>query len=332
METQYQKIIATCLFVLTMLALTASLYVTKDILIPFTLSIFVYFILSPPVEFIQRKLKTNKAIASGIIFVGLMVLSVLLTLFISGSISSFVQSADVYKVKISNFILSMVDQLNHFGLEVSKENITNKLQSLPFVDLLKKVTASMLGLIGNLSLITIFTFFLLIGDHKEEEKNKTFKKIKNSISKYISIKLGLSFMTGIITYIVLVSFNVELAGLIALLTFLLNFIPNIGSIVAMALPLPIVFLQYEISWQLFLIMALLITMQTIIGNIIEPKSLGDSIGLHPVIVLLALTFWGLIWGIPGMFLSIPITSTMKIVFANFRFTKRIALICEGKFS
>jgi AI-2 transport protein TqsA len=81
-----------------------------------------------------------------------------------------------------------------------------------------------------------------------------------------------------------------------------------------------------------LVMTLLITLQGLIGNVLEPKALGNSIGLHPVTVLLSLTFWGLIWGIPGMFLSIPITSTLKIVFDEFEFTAPIGRLLEGEFN
>lgn len=332
MENQHNKLIASCLFILTLLAITSAMYVTSDVLIPFTLSIFVYFILSPVVGFIQVKLKANKVVASIITFTLLFVLTVLLTIFISNSIGSFVNGADVYKDKIYASAASLVEFLNKQGFNLSKDEVLKRLQSLPVVDILKKITSSMALLIGNFSLIAIFSFFLLAGDQKSKDVNKTFQKIKTGISSYVSIKLALSFFTGGLTYIILLAFNVELAGLIALLTFLFNFIPNVGSIVAMALPLPMLIIQYGLAWQSILVMILLIVLQGLIGNVLEPKALGNSIGLHPVTVLLSLTFWGLIWGIPGMFLSIPITSTLKIVFEEFEFTAPIGKILEGKFS
>ena len=121
-----------------------------------------------------------------------------------------------------------------------------------------------------------------------------------------------------------------MAFMFAILTFLLNFIPNIGSIVAVIIPMPIVLLQYGANHQFILALILLSSVQTLIGNIFEPKIMGESMGLHPVTILFFLTFWGSIWGVIGMFLSVPITATLKIIFEKFSFTRPIAQLFAGR--
>ncbi len=176
----------------------------------------------------------------------------------------------------------------------------------------------------------IFTLFLLAGESAANDENETFAKVKRGIAKYVATKLLVSFATGGLTYLVFLAFDTELASMFAILTVLLNFIPNIGSIIAVALPAPVILLQYSLGWQTFAIIGLLTAFQVVIGNVLEPRIMGKSMGLHPVMILLSLAFWGYIWGVPGMFLSVPIMATMKIVFESFEFTSPMAHWLEGK--
>lgn len=323
------KINTFCLFTLTLIALAMSLIYTKTIMIPFVLSLFLYLIISPFMTWQQVKLKLNQNM-SLISTIVLFILSTSLLIFIlNSSLQNFLEGADTYKDKLLNAKVEITQLTDQLGFNIDKGTIHETLDSIPVGSILKKMTQSVLALLSNSFLIIIFTIFLLTGEKKGVE-NKTFIKIKKSLFKYVSIKLTLSLATGLLSYIVFLAFGVELASMFALLTIFLNFIPNVGSIIAVALPLPILFLQFSLGWQLFVILFLLVVFQMIIGNILEPKLLGNSIGLHPVVVLLSLTFWGFIWGIPGMFLSVPISASMKIIFESFEYTKGLAALFEGR--
>ena len=126
--------------------------------------------------------------------------------------------------------------------------------------------------------------------------------------------------------------GIELAMVFGLLAFILNFIPNVGSIIATLLPLPMVLVHPEFSWFMFLA-ALFVpgTIQMVIGNVLEPKMLGESLELHPITVLLSLIFWGILWGIPGMLLAAPITAVLKILLEHLELTKPLARLLEGDF-
>ena len=116
-----------------------------------------------------------------------------------------------------------------------------------------------------------------------------------------------------------------------LLAFLLNYIPNVGPLIAMVLPLPLIVLHPEATWLgIILVIAITSAVQFVSGNIIEPQVMGDSTDLHPIVILLALMFWGMLWGIIGMFLAIPVTSGLKLVLQKMEATKQLASIMAGR--
>ncbi len=178
-------------------------------------------------------------------------------------------------------------------------------------------------------LVVIFALFFMAGESMSKRDIPIIEEIKNNVAAYVVTKLITSFLTGLLTFVILKIFGIEMALMFAVLTFFFNFIPNIGSLIAILIPIPIIFLQYGFSFPLFLCVTALLIVQTLIGNVLEPKIQGDSMGLHPVTVLFCLTFWGFIWGVPGMFLSVPITASMKIIFAKFTVTKSFSDLLAG---
>lgn len=151
---------------------------------------------------------------------------------------------------------------------------------------------------------------------REKKVEKTFKDITEQIQRYIATKFLISLITGVIVGIILWIFDVDFTIVWAVLAFFLNFIPNIGSIIAIILPTVMVLIQYESVGYTFLVGGILTIVQNLIGNIIEPKIMGDKLGLNPLIILLSLLIWGYIWGIAGMFLSVPLTAVVKIIISN----------------
>lgn len=329
--TTYQKFISANLFVLTVLALAVALYMTKVIMIPFVLSIFMYLIISPIMHWMQSRFKLHHSLSLVLTILIFSLLGLLITILVSSSIDSFLQGTDQYKDKVHSAITFLETKAGQLGYDLTTLNIKEKISTVPIFSLLKGVTGSMLNLLSNTFLVVVFTLFLLTGESMSKHEISTLEEIKKSIAKYVSTKLFLSVMTGALSYVVFLIVGVDLAIMFAMLAILLNFIPNIGSIIAVALPIPVLLLQFGFGWETFLVVILTIVFQVGIGNLLEPKMLGESMDLHPVTILLFLTFWGFIWGIPGMFLSVPITATLKIIFAKMEMTKPIAELFAGRF-
>ncbi len=145
---------------------------------------------------------------------------------------------------------------------------------------------------------------------------KTFKDITEQIQRYIATKFLISLLTGLVVAIILWIFDIDFLIVWAVLAFFLNFIPNIGSIIAIILPTVMTLIQYESFGYMVLVSGLITVAQNLIGNILEPKIMGDKLGLNPLVILLSLLIWGYIWGIAGMFLAVPLTAVVKIIISN----------------
>jgi AI-2 transport protein TqsA len=138
-------------------------------------------------------------------------------------------------------------------------------------------------------------------------------------------------LTGFLVFLVLQFLGVRFAMSFGAFTFILNFIPNLGSIVATVLPLPFVLLTPDVSMVTVTLALLLpLMIQFTIGSVLEPKVMGDTLGLHPVVVLMSLIFWGILWGFAGMLLAIPMTASAKIILGRIEVTQPLVGILEGR--
>lgn len=187
-------------------------------------------------------------------------------------------------------------------------------------------------LLGMTVMVSIFMFFLLLGNTSQNiHQLPTWREIETKIRSYIVTKTVISIFTGIAFGAVLWFYGVPLSVVFALLAFLLNLIPNVGPLIACALPVPLILLDPNLSVPgMIMVLVLTSAVQFVSGNIVEPKVMGDSFALHPIAILLTLMLWGIIWGLPGMFLATPLTAAAKILFEKFEMTKPISDLLEGK--
>lgn len=153
--------------------------------------------------------------------------------------------------------------------------------------------------------------------------------VNDAIAQYIAVKTFVSFLAGAASFVLLALFGVDFAVMWGILIFLLNFIPYLGSLVAVALPILLSFVQFDEPWMGIVIAVLLIAIQQVIGMFIEPKLAGQKLGVSPLLILLALAFWGLVWGIVGMILAVPLLVTIKIILDNIPETKPVAALMSN---
>jgi predicted PurR-regulated permease PerM len=213
------------------------------------------------------------------------------------------------------------------------------------------LTASLKGLInafstslGNVFLVLIYVLFLVAEESTFTAKIKaisssrekyvsilrTLKSINSTIGKYIALKTSVSLITGLLTLIVLSILKVDYPLFWAMLVFFFNYIPNIGSIIATIFPSVMALIQFDSLTMFLVVLASISVIQIIIGNFVEPKIMGDSLNISPLVVILALVFWGFLWGITGMIICVPLTVILIIVLSKFPMTRNIAVILSEK--
>ncbi len=193
------------------------------------------------------------------------------------------------------------------------------------------VSQSLVNLVSTSVVVLIFVFFLLLGTPSMVSSNPTVNDINHQVRSYLALKTIISVFTGLAFGFALRIFGVPMAFTFGVLAFLLNFVPNVGPIVASVLPIPLIIFDPSgnVLWMVAVI-TVTSMIQVISGNIVEPKIMGNASDLHPVVVLLSLMFWGMMWGAIGMFLATPIAAGFKIVLESFDGTKPLAAFMAGR--
>ncbi|MCW8835919.1 MAG: AI-2E family transporter, partial [Rhodospirillales bacterium] len=206
-----------------------------------------------------------------------------------------------------------------------------------------EVAGSLTSLAGNAGIILIYVLFLLIEQRtfdqklthlftnrdKERKTREILGHIQEDIQAYLWIKTLTSLLTGAIAYGILLLVGVDYAAFWAFIIFLLNYIPTIGSLVATTFPALLALVQFDTTIPAIIVIISLGAVQFAIGNLLEPRMMGRSLNISPLIVLLSLALWGNVWGVVGMFICVPITVALMIVCANFPETRPIAVMLSG---
>lgn len=315
--------------IIAIIAVAIALYFTRSIMIPFILALFIRILIDPIIDFQIKNLKIHRFVAIIIAFIIIIAFFVLVVPFIIDSLILFLKSADDYNTKVLFLIESIIYRLQEFEIEINKDAIKKYFLSLPFVEWSYSTLSNGANFIVKFVIVVILTLFLLARS-SDKKKSETWENINKQVKKYIVAKFITSSTTGVLVGIIYWFLGLDLALIFGTLTFLLNFIPTFGSIIAVLLPLPVAFLQFDAPIMIVLIIVLPAIVHTIIGNIIEPKFFGKAFNLHPVTIILSLIFWGMIWGIAGMLLAAPLTAIIRILFGQFDTTKPIALLLSGK--
>ena len=331
--THENKILSICLIILTAIAVAFSLAWLRPMMVPFILAIFLVLMLTPIIDAQRRFLKIPYPLAVLITFLLGVVLIFLLYLLLSASVSQILPRIDDYQIRIKDVLSKLSDSLplERFGINQASllsPVIQNSAKTAGI--LIKGTLAAVVGLLSSTVLVLIFVLFLFLGRPPKASQNKTWRKGEEKIKHYISTKFFLSAFLGVMVGSILALLRVEMAVVFGVAAFVLNFIPTVGPIVSTLLPLPVVMFNPDIPLAAgFSAIIIPGVLQFVFGNIVEPKILGDSLDLHPVVVLLALIFWGMLWGIVGMLLAIPLTAVIKLLLEEFEQTRPLANLMAG---
>ncbi|WP_428052838.1 AI-2E family transporter [Candidatus Avelusimicrobium faecicola] len=330
---KYAPINTVCMLILAATSLTAFLVYTKTVLMPFVLAVFIYMVANTSAGFMKQKWQVPYIlglVTCALVFLGLATLAVF---FVSSSIETFVNGADIYTEKLNDTLEWALQTAQKYSIKLNAQFIVDTLNKIPVFNMVKSVGGGVVSFLTNLTLISLFVIFIFMGKASSAvDKPTLVGTIQKQISFYLIIKLFVSMLAACFTWLVLLGVRSELAGMLAILTFILNFIPNLGPFISTMLPMPVLFLQYGLDWHIALALCLLTAIHFVIGNILETKWLGKGMDLDPVVVIACLIYWALVWGIMGALLAVPLTAIAKMVFERYETTKPLANLLAGRVS
>ncbi len=331
MDPHAQRIQTICLLIISTVAVAAALYWLRPVLVPFVLAVFIAYGLLPLVEFQARHLRLPQFVAvTSTLVVGVLILGSL-GLLISTSVSQLQANAAAYQQQIE-LLGAKVLALLPAGTFRAEENPFAQLPLGNISGMLLHTTNAIVGLLSQGLLVLIFVLYLLLGGARHNgQAGGVWAEVEKQVEHYIVTKALISLATGVLVGLTLAVLGVDLALVFGLLAFLLNFIPSVGSIIATLLPVPVVVVSPDISTTTATLAILLPGLiQIVIGNIIEPKVMGEALDLHPIVILMTLIVWGMLWGVVGMLLATPMTAILKILFERLEPMAPVAQVLAGR--
>lgn len=326
---------ASLLVVATVLTAIA-LFWLKSVMIPFVLALFLALGLAPFVDALMRLLHFPKWLAVFMTFLLSVALLLLSVSVVTGAVSQLAANAGAYQERLTQLLdwASHTMPLEKLGL--SQTEVLAPLSKLPMgtvSGILLGTTNAILDLMSQGMLVTLFVIFLLSGFSGRGDAGPTgiWAEMESRVKSFILTKAIISAITGFLVWLTLQLLGIELALAFGFLAFLLNFIPTLGSVISTVLPVPVVLMNPEISGAVA-VLAIVIpgSIHFMIGNVVEPMVIGDSLELHPVAVLLSLMVWGAIWGVVGMLLATPITAVLKILSEQSETTRPVSRLLAGR--
>lgn len=317
-----------------------------SIFIPFVIALFLYFLMNAAVRRMEQW-KIPKTLIMigvlGVIFVGLYLGGLLL---FTGA-SSFIDNFPAYSTKITHLIRDVLGNLKLPLIDV-KQYIAgidwgNVFQPAQITALVSGTIGTFTNFIGNMLLVLLLLMFMLgekvpvvsriartLSPARADDLLGLVAAIETRIQRYLFIKTLMSVATAALAALILIVGRVDFIIFSALLVFFLNYIPTFGSLLSTLFPALITFLRYGFCLRFVLVTGGLMIMQFVMGNVVEPQIMGKRMDLSPIIILLSLIFWGWLWGVVGMFLAVPVTSAIKIVFDNIPGLKPVAAAMSGE--
>ena len=325
-----QILISIAAFVVVVAGMRAS----AVILVPFLLAAFISIISAAPLFWLQRK-GLPSWLALMVVILGIFLIGFLMAWMVGSSVQDFTNNLDVYQEKLKVQTAQLVAWIGKLGIDTSGLKITELFNPGAAMKLVALGLNSLSNVLTNGFLISMTVVFMLleatsipaklrimVGDM--ESPLEPFHKFVNNVKNYMAIKTWVSLITGVIVAVFIFIMGVDYPLLWGMLAFVLNYVPNIGSIIAAVPAVLLAIIQVGIV-KAMVIAAGYIGINLVIGNVIEPRFMGRGLGLSTMVVFLSLIFWGWILGPVGMLLSVPLTITAKIALDSREETRWIAV-------
>lgn len=340
----FNKLSAYCLSFISIVLFIYILKSLASIIIPFVISGFLAFMLDPVVIFLTRKFKIPRWSAILIVFIIVFGLIYLIGLIAYASFSALPAAGymDQFNGVYNNMQAYVDGMLNataqKLKIQIPQFKIEDSLKGLMSFDVVGQSLTTFSSFLFNFVFVIVIWLFMISGKPEFEEKlyyalakkgsslEDTIKESVRQIQSYMFAQTVINLANAILNTILFLIYGIPFAPLWGLLVFLLNYIPNIGPIIAVIPPIVIVLITQGLTLPAIIFIVIIVVIQFVEGNVVTPKFMGYSMDLSPVFVMLSIFFWGYVWGITGTFLAVPIAAVIKILVSNIPPLKPFALI------
>ena len=313
----------------------AGMKAASSILVPFFLAVFIAVICAPPLFWLQRK-GVPKVLALVLILVAILVVGLLFGALIGPSLNDFLRSLPDYQERLSTHIAALIGWLREKGVNIPAEEVPRALNPGWVMNLAGSIFSALSSVLTNGFLILLAVVFILLEAadlpkklrvvlKNPERSLSTIEKFSQSAKRYLVIKTLISATEALVIWLWLLILGVDYPVLWGTLVFLLNFVPNIGSIIAALPAVLLALVQLGVGSALLTALGFVVA-NIVVGNIIEPKVTGKGLSLSTLVVFLSLVFWGWVLGPIGMILSVPMTSLVTIALESYEETRGLAFM------
>jgi len=336
------KLRTTLLLVIAVLLIGVILRHTAHVFIPFAIAAICFYIFKPVLHILHERLKIPRFLAVVAVLILFIAISVLIGYALYSSLRLLLSNYGFYAERVTTLITTIIDRYN-----INIPDNGALFEELGLRDTIRDVLFAFSGesfsFLSGLVVVIIFLLFMLLEEGKftssmnvafsEEQATRIrsiIRDVNAKVTRYLSTKLMISTATALVVFVGFSLLRVDAAFVWAVLTFLFNFIPSIGSIIITLLSALFVIIQFAPNWAPVIAAVTLISVTEIIfGNIIEPRLLGRSLNINTVIIILSLLIWATIWGVAGMFLAVPLTAVIISVLDAIPLTKSVSAMMVG---
>ena len=326
--------------ILAVIACGATLYVLSDILTPLALAMFLAVMIDGFARVLRHRLTrlTERmatplaVLLSALIFGGT-------AYFIADNATSFAAQLVAYTPKLNNLIAKVAGLV---GVD-APPNLAQLFHQLDPAKYLGQVARYFQSFTTSAAFVLVYLGFIIasrrgwerkvVGLFPQREERQeamaAFIRIRDGVEQYLWVQTITGLMIAVSSWLAMVAVGLNDAMFWAFLIFIASYIPLVGGIVAVAAPPIFALVQFDTYWQAIVLFGVLQVIGMVVGNIIYPRMQGRSLNIDPVVVLLALAFWGAVWGLAGAFLSTPLTVALMVIMAQFEGTRWIAVILSA---
>ncbi len=323
-----QQLIVVFLGIVVAIMLGGVLYLTSSIVLPFMVALFLAYLLDPLVRFLKY-CRVPLALAVCFALLVTFIFLALMGMLFYASAQSFVREYPTYEPKLRALVTTLTSRLEVASLSWQLSDLSQELSSASLVRAALASVGTFVTFLGHLLLVLLFMVFILLGQQRLPQRlHRAFgeaqaqritlvlHRITRQIQTYLGTKALLSLVSGVLVNLCLLILQVDFAVLWGALAFLLNFIPHVGAPISIIPPVLVAILKFDTLMPAVWVLVSVTLIHVVLGSFIEPRLMGRSLHISPLLMVLSLLFWGWLWGVVGAVLAVPIMATIKIVCEN----------------